>query len=181
MPGFCREISMEVRMEVQEGMGERNTAVTMMLGLAAGFAWFPQSAYAVEAGCFCTFIFVSIMFVIGIAATLIAKHLLSKKIWKLSLMRTSVITFFEVILMMVVIIVLQTKFYFRLLAYIPMAFLLNYAMIAAKGSMVQESRTPKKRAAMAMLSSLVLPVAVQIIGWLAMFLSNMITFKELRV
>ena len=62
-----------------------------------------------------------------------------------------------------------------------MAFLLNYAMIAAKGTMVEESRTSKKRAVMAMLSSLVLPVALQIIGWLAMVLSNMITFKELRV
>ncbi len=167
-------------MEVQEGMGERNTVVTMMLGLLAGLAWFPQPAYALEAGCFCTFIFVSIMFVIGIAATLIVKYLLSKKIWKLSLMRTSVITFFEVILMMAVIIVLQTKFYFRLLAYVPMAFFLNYVMISAKGA-VQASLTPKKRAAMAMLSSLVLPIAVQIIGWMAMALSNMITFKDLRV
>jgi hypothetical protein len=34
---------------------------------------------------------------------------------------------------------------------------------------------------MAMLSCLVLPIAVQIMGWLGMVLSNMITFKELRV
>ncbi len=164
-------------MEVREGLRKEHYVVFIILGLAL----FPQSAYAVEAGCFCTFIFVSIMFLIGIAVTLIVKHLLSRKIWQLSLTRTSVITFIEVVLMMVVLIVLQTKFYFRLLAYIPMAFLLNYAMIAAKGTMAEELRTPKKRAAMAILSSLVLPVAVQIIGWLAMVLSNMITFKELRV
>jgi hypothetical protein len=164
---------MEVQEEIRKGI-----AVVFIM---AGFALFPQPAYAVEAGCFCTFIFVSIMFIIGIAATFIVKYLLSRKIWQLSLARTSVITFIEVVLMMVVLMVLQTKFYFRLLAYIPMAFLLNYAMIAAKGTMVQESRTPKKRAVMAMLSSLVLPVAVQVIGWLAMVLSNMITFKELRV
>ncbi len=167
-------------MEIGEEVQKRGAAAVIMLGLMAGFALFPQPAYAVEAGCFCTFIFVSIMFVVGVAATLIVKYLLSKKIWKLSLMRTSVITVIEVVLMMVVLFVLQTRFYFRLLAYVPMAFLLNYALIAGK-STIEESRTPKRRAVMAVLSSLVLPVTVQVIGWLAMVLSNMITFKELRV
>ncbi len=96
-------------------------------------------------------------------------------------MRTSLITILEVILMLSVLIILQTKFYFRLFAYMPLAFLLNYYLIAAKDPMAQESRTAKKRAAMAVFSCLVLPVAVQIMGWLAMVLSNMITFKELRV
>ncbi len=164
-------------MDVGAGLRKEHIAVFIIM---TWLALFPQPAYAVEAGCFCTFIFVSIMFMIGVSATLVVKHLLSKKIWKLSLMRTSVITFFEVVLMLAVLIVLQTRFYFRLLAYMPMAFLLNYAMIAAKGAIV-ESQTPKRRAAMAVLSSLVLPIAVQIIGWLAMVLSNMITFKELRV
>ncbi len=163
-------------MEIQEFKKEHIVVFVM-----AALALFPKPAYAVEAGCFCTFVFVSTMFIIGIAATLTVKHLLSRKMWKLSLMRTSVITFFEVILMFVVLIVLQTKFYVRLLAYIPLAFLLNYAMIAAKGAMAQDPGTSKKRAAVAILSSLVLPVAVQIVGWLAMVLSNMITFKELRV
>ncbi len=165
-------------MQVEAGLRKEHVVIFFIM---AWFALFPHPAFAVEAGCFCTFIFVSIMFMIGVSATLIVKHVLSKKIWKLSLMRTSVITFFEVVLMLTVLIVLQTKFYFRLLAYMPMAFLLNYALIAAKGTAVQDSRTSKKRAAMAMLSSLVLPIAVQAIGWLAMVLSNMITFKELRV
>ncbi len=174
----AHEFTREVCMEVGSGLRKEHTAVLMIM---AWLALFPQPAYAAEAGCFCTFVFVSIMFMIGVSATLVVKHLLSKKIWKLSLMRTSFITFFEVVLMLAVLIVLQTKFYFRILAYMPMAFLLNYAMIAAKGTMVAESQTPKKRAAMAVLSSLVLPIAVQVIGWLAMVLSNMITFKELRV
>ncbi len=168
-------------MEVQSGLGKGQAILGIVLGLLAGLALFPQPAYALEAGCFCTFIFVSIMFSIGVAGTLIVKHLISKKIWKLSWARTSVITILEVVLMLAVLIVLQTKFYFRLLAYMPMAFLLNYALIAAKGTMTHEPRTAKKRATMAMLSSLVLPIAVQVIGWLAMVLSNMITFKELRV
>ncbi len=168
-------------MEVRSELGRVQAILSVMLVLLAGQALFPWPAYALEAGCFCTFIFVSIMFGIGVAGTLIVKQLLSKKMWKLSWARTSVITILEVILMLAVLIMLQTRFYFRLLAYMPMAFLLNYALIAAKGTMAQEPPTAKKRAAMAMLSSLVLPVAVQIIGWLAMVLSNMITFKELRV
>jgi len=91
-------------MEFQKGLRREHIVVFIM----AGLAMFPQPAYAVEAGCFCTFIFVSIMFIIGIAATLIIKYLLSRKIWQLSLARTSVITFIEVVLMMVVLIVLQT-------------------------------------------------------------------------
>ncbi len=168
-------------MEVRSGLEKVQTVCGITLGLLAGFALFPQPACALEAGCFCTFIFVSIMFSIGVAGTLIVKHLLSKKMWKLSWTRTSVITILEVVLMLAVLIILQTKFYFRLLVYIPMAFLLNYALIAAKGTIALEAQTAKKRAAMAILSSLVLPIAVQVIGWLAMVLSNMITFKELRV
>ena len=171
----------EVCMTVQKELRKRDTVVLFMLGLVAALAAFPPSAYAVEAGCFCTFVFVSTMFMIGIAVTLIVKYVLSTKMWKLSMKRTSLITFLEVILMMSVLIILQTRFYFRLLAYIPMAFLLNYALIAAKTPVIQETQTSKKRVTMAMLSCLVLPIAVQIMGWLGMVLSNMITFKELRV
>ncbi len=168
-------------MTVQKESKRRDTVVLFMMALVAALAAFPQSAYAVEAGCFCTFIFVSTMFMIGIVATLIVKYVLSKKVWKISMMRTSVITFLEVILMMSVLFILQTRFYFRLLAYMPMAFLLNYALIAAKTPVLQETRTSKKRATMAVLSCLVLPIAVQIMGWLGMVLSTMITFKELRM
>ena len=168
-------------MTVQKELRKRDTVVLFMLGLVAALAAFPPSAYAVEAGCFCTFVFVSTMFMIGIAVTLIVKYALSTKMWKLSMKRTSLITFLEVILMMSVLIILQTGIYFRLLAYIPIAFLLNYDLIAAKTPVIQETRTSKKRLTMAMLSCLVLPIAVQIMGWLGMVLSNMITFKELRV
>lgn len=171
----------EVCMSVQKESRKRDTVALFMLCLVAALAAFPPSAYAVEAGCFCTFVFVSTMFMIGIAVTLIVKYVLSTKMWTLSMKRTTLITFLEVILMMSVLIILQTRFYFRVLAYLPMAFLLNYALIAAKTPAIQETRTSKKRVAMAMLSCLVLPLAVQIMGWLGMVLSNMITFKELRV
>ena len=142
---------------------------------------FPSSAFAVEVGCFCTFVFVSAMFLCGVGVTLIVKYVLSKKLWRLSLMRTSFITFFEVVLLVAILIILQTKFYLRVLAYLPLAFLLNYAMTTARVPVLPEQQAPKKRAAMAALSCLVLPIAVQIMAWVATTLSNMITFKEVRV
>lgn len=150
-------------------------------GLIAGVLAFPPSAYAIEVGCFCTFIFVSIMFLIGVTATLSAKYLLSRKVWKLSLKRTSVITFLEVVLLIAVLFILQTKYYIRVLVYLPVAFLMNYALTTAKDAVPQEQKTTSKRAVMAGLSCLVLPIAVQIMAWLATVLSELITFKEVRV
>jgi hypothetical protein len=149
--------------------------------LIAGVLAFPPSAYAIEVGCFCTFIFVSIMFLIGVGVTLSAKYLLSKKVWKLSLKRTSVITFLEVVLLVAVLFILQTKYYIRVLVYLPLAFLMNYAMTTAKDAVPQEQKTSSKRAVMAGLSCLVLPIAVQIMAWVATVLSELITFKEVRI
>jgi hypothetical protein len=153
----------------------------LVAGLMTILLAYPQSASAVEVGCFCTFVFVSTMFVIGIGMTLVVKYVLSKKIWQLSMKRTAVITFIEVVLLIAILVVLQTKFYLRVLAYLPLAFLLNFALITAKGSVPQEEKTSKKRATMAVFSSLVLPVAVQLMAWLTMKLSELITFKEVRV
>lgn len=168
-------------MDVQGRLSKGESVSFFIAVLLAGFLAFPPPARAVEVGCFCTFVFVSTMFVIGIGVTLVVKNLLSAKIWKLTWPRTSLITFLEVILLVAVLIILQTQFYLRVLAYLPLAFLLNYALTTARGPAPQEQRTAGKRAAMAALSCLVLPVAVQIMGWLATVLSNMITFKEVRV
>ncbi len=170
-----------IHMDVQVRLWKGRTVSFFMMSLMAGLLAFPPSAYAIEVGCFCTFVFVSAMFVVGIGVTLVVKYTLSKKIWELSLKRTLLITFIEVVLLTGVLIILQTKFYLRVLAYLPLAFLLNYAMIKAGGLVQQERQASKKRAAMAVLSCLVLPVAVQIMGWLATVLSNMITFTEVRV
>ncbi len=161
--------------------GREHTLSFFMMVLIAVSLVFPPSASAIEVGCFCTFVFVSAMFLIGVGVTLLVKYVLSKKLWRLSFRRTSFITFLEVVLLVAILILLQTKFYLRVLAYLPLAFLLNYAMTAARGPALQEQQAPKRRAAMAALSCLVLPVAVQIMAWLATVLSNMITFTEVRV
>ncbi len=168
-------------MDVQERLKQGHMVSFFIMSLMAGLLVFPPSACAVEVGCFCTFVFVSIMFAVGVGATLAVKYMLSEKIWKLSLKRTLLITFIEVVLLSAVLIILQTKFYLRVFAYLPLAFLLNYAMTTVKGQLLPKQQTSRKRATMAVLSCLVLPVAVQIMGWLAMVLSNMITFTEVRV
>jgi Ca2+/Na+ antiporter len=168
-------------MDVRERLRNWHTVSWFTTGLIAGILAFPPSAYAVEVGCFCTFVFVSIMFVIGVVATLSAKYLLSKKVWKLSLKRTSLITFIEVVLLIAILFLLQMQYYIRVLVYLPLAFLLNYALTAAEDAVPQEQKTSARRATMAGLSCLVLPIAVQIMGWLATVLSELITFKEVRV
>jgi hypothetical protein len=175
---FSGEVSMA---NVHESPGREHTLSFFMVVFMAGLLTFPPSACAIEVGCFCTFVFVSTMFVTGVCVTLLVKYALSKKLWRLSLKRTSFITFLEVVLLVAILVILQTKFYLRVLAYLPLAFLLNYAMTTARGPALPEQQTSKKRAAMAALSCLVLPVAVQIMAWLAMVLSDMITFTEVRV
>ncbi len=160
---------------------KQQTAALFLTALTMWFLLFPRPACAVEVGCFCTFVFVSIMFLVGIGATLIVKFLLSKKMGKLSFKRTTLITGIEVVLMLLVLILLQTKFYIRVLVYLPLAFLLNYAMMADSNLALREQRAPKKRAVLAALSCVVLPLAVQVMAVLATFLSNMITFKEVSV
>jgi hypothetical protein len=167
--------------DVHGSPGREYTLTFFMMVLTAALLAFPPSACAVEVGCFCTFVFVSAMFVTGVGLTLFVKYALSKKLWRLSLKRTFFITFLEVVLLVVILIILQTKYYLRVLAYLPLAFLLNYALTTASGPPLQEQPASKKRVTMAALSSLVLPAAVQIMAWFATFLSNMITFTEVRV
>jgi len=168
-------------MDIHGSPGREHTLTFFMMVLTAVFLTFPPSACAIEVGCFCTFVFVSAMFVSGVGVTLLVKYALSKKLWRLSFTRTSFITFLEVVLLVVILIILQTKFYLRVLAYLPLAFLLNYAMTTAGEPALPEQQTLKKRATMAALSCLILPVAVQIMAWLATVLSDLITFTEVRV
>jgi hypothetical protein len=161
---------------------DREQAVLSFLAVfAAGLLAFPPSACALEVGCFFTFIFVSTMFAIGVAATVVVKYMLSRKIWKLSFTRTVLITFLEVVLMVAVLIILQTIFFVRVLVYLPLAFLMNYALTTAKGPAPQQQQTLGRRTTMAALSSFVLPVAVELMAWMATVISNMITFKEISL
>lgn len=159
--------------------GERSL---LFLGAAAGSALlFPPPAHAVEVGCFCTFVFVSAMFVLSIGLTLLFKRAIASRVWKLSMTRIAFITFLEVLLLVIVLFFIQTRFSVRILAFLPFAFLLNYAFTSAPDPALPAERAVKKRAIMAALSALVLPITVQVMGFLATYLSSLITFREVRV
>jgi len=166
---------------VVSGCDRRWNTFFLVAMMSATYLALPPDACAVEVGCFCTFIFVSLMFVIGIGFTLIGKYQLARKLWKLSLKRTIVITALEVILLVAVLFVLQTKYYLRVLAYLPLGFTLNYLLTTSSVQHDSGSETPRKRIAMAALSSAILPLAVQFMAWVSIVLSEMITFKEVRV
>lgn len=168
-------------MKVQGRVRSGENVLLFIVALSGWALFFPRPAHAIEVGCFCTFVFVSSMFTLGVGVTLVVKNLIAKKFWNLSWGRISLITFLEVVLLIAVLVVLQTKFYLRILAYLPFAFLLNYALTTIQNPALRAGMTPKKRLTLAALSSLALPVAVQVMGWLATVLSNMITFKEIRV
>lgn len=168
-------------MDVQGRLNRGENIAFFLAALAGMFLAFPPSAHALEVGCFCTFVFVSAMFVLSIGVTLFSKNLIAKKFWKLTWGRLGMITFLEVVLLVAVLFLLQVQFYIRLLVYLPFAVLLNYALATSAGQAAPERNTPKMRFTVAALSALVLPVMVQIIGVLAAYLSSLITFKEVRV
>ncbi len=167
-------------MDNHQGSSREQNILFIVAGLTALILAFPQPVYAVEVGCFCTFVFVSTMCAIGIGTTLIVKFILSKKMGKLSFKWTSLITGIEVILMFVILIVVQTQFYIRVLVYLPLSFLLNYSMMAA-GDRALKEKPATKRATFAALNCSVLPLVVQIVVVLFTFLLNKISFKELSV
>ncbi len=142
---------------------------------------FPLPAYAIEVGCFCTFIFISSIVLLSMGVTLIAKNFIAKRFWKLSWKRISLITLLELIVLFAVLVLVQQVFYVRLLVYLPVAFLLNFALVSSTEAVQQGLQTPRKRLTMAAFSSFILPVMIVVAGMLTVYLSSYIAFKEMRV
>ncbi len=149
--------------------------------LAAWFLVFPPPAYAMEVGCFCTFIFISSILMLSMGVTLVAKNFIAKRFWKLSWKRITFTTVLELIVLFAVLFLVQRVFYIRLLVYLPLAFLLNFALVSSAEAVQQGLQTPRKRLTMAAFSSFVLPIMILIAGTLTVYLSTYITFKEMRV
>lgn len=155
-----------------------------LISCAAFALWsllFPPSAYAVEVGCFCTFIFISTILMLSMGVTLLVKNFITKRFWKLSWKRISLTTVLELVVLFAVLLLVQRVFYVRLLVYLPLAFLLNFALVTSEKAVQQGLQTPWKRLTMAAFSSFILPLMIVIAGVLTVFLSSYITFKEMRV
>lgn len=168
-------------MRVQRNDGYRETLFFSGSILAIWFLAFPPQAYAIEVGCFCTFVFISSMLMLSLGVTLVSKRLISKRFWKLSWTRISLITVLELLVLFAILFLIQKVYYVRLLVYLPFAFLLNFAMISSADAMQQGLQTQRKRLTLAAVSALVLPIMISVAGSLTAYLSSYITFKEMRV
>jgi len=160
-----------------------NTDRSFLFGVAAAgwFLLFPPSAEAVEVGCFCTFVLFSFMVMVGVGLTVISKRVILNRLWPVSWKRIVLVTAIEIVLLLCVLIVFQTAFSNRLLVYLPLAFLLNYALGAGPHPAQALERSRGKRLTLAALLSIVLPAAVLVTVWVWLHLSNLVTFKEVRI
>lgn len=168
-------------MHVQQNDGNRETLFLSGAVLAVLFLSFPPQAYALEVGCFCTFVFISAMLMLSLGVTLVSKGLIAERFWKLSWKRISLITVMELIVLFAILILIQKVYYVRLLVYLPFAFLLNFAMISSADALQQGLQTQRKRLTLAAISALILPIVISVVGSLTAYLSSYITFKEMRV
>jgi len=168
-------------MRVHRKDGYRETLLLSGAILAVVSLAFPPQAYALEVGCFCTFVFISSMLMLSLGVTLVSKSLITKRFWRLSWKRVSLITVLELIVLFAILLLIQKVFYVRLLIYLPFAFLLNFAMISSTDAIQQGLQTRRRRVTLAAISALILPVMISVVGSLTAYLSSYITFKEMRV
>lgn len=155
--------------------------VSFLIATGAFLLLFPRPLYAAEVGCFCTFVFISLMFAVCTGLTVLFKFLLSRAFLPVSWTRIILITFTELLIIILVFVVIQAGYLGSLLIYFPLAAGVN--MLALKGS-VRHAPAPVKTAkklAHYALSALSLPVAIQLSGALFKLISGAITFTELRV
>ena len=102
-----------------------NTDHLFLFGAAAA-GWtmlFPPSAYAVEVGCFCTFVMVSFMATLGTGLTMFSKRLIMIRMWPASWKRIILVTGLEFVLLLVVLSAYQAAFAFTGLTLIFASFL----------------------------------------------------------
>ncbi len=168
-------------MHIRESKGREGVFWFLPAAWASAALLVPRISYAAEVGCFCTFVFVSIMFVIGVGIAVFFKYLLSRALWRLSWKRITASTVLEVFLLAAVFFIVQAQFFLSVLVYFPFAIALNMMLLKGGDQAVKEAGAPMKRLAMSVLCSSALPVAVQAAGALSKIVSGMISFTEVHV
>ncbi len=154
------------------------TAITAAAVLA------PAEAFAAQVGCFITAILLAMMFLVGIGITQIVKHLLAKYVWRVPRtpwLRMFGITWLELLIGIAVFALVRTSFWITVLAYLPIAALLNRALLA-KFQRAGDGPVPfLQRYAIFLFLPVSLPLSIQIAGVIWHTLTSMITFTDLRV
>jgi len=150
--------------------------------LAPALLW-PATASAAQVGCFFTALFLGIMFVVCLGLTSLGKHLLVRHLAKLPRtpwVRMFGITWIELLVGVAVFATVRTSFWVTVLLYLPLAALLNRALLGGLVRTAAATLPPARRAGIFVLLACTLPVALQVSGVLWRTITDAITFTELR-
>jgi ribose/xylose/arabinose/galactoside ABC-type transport system permease subunit len=150
--------------------------------LAPALLW-PATASAAQVGCFFTALFLGAMFVVCIGITSLGKHLLARHVGKLPRtpwLRLFGITWLELLTGVAVFAAVRTSFWITVLIYLPLAALLNRALLGRLVQAAAGNAPAARRAGLFVLFALILPVALQVSGVLWHTLTEAITFTEFR-
>ena len=144
----------------------------------------PAQASAAQVGCFVTAMFLGMMFLVGLGITAFAKHLLAKHVWKLPKtpwLRLFGITWLELALGILVFALVRTSFWLTVAIYLPVAMLVNRALLARVSTPAGETVPFLQRYGIFLLLPAALPLSIQAAGVLWSAITNLITFSDLQM
>jgi hypothetical protein len=143
----------------------------------------PVPAHAVQVGCFFTAVFLGMMFVVCLGLTELTKFLVTRYLWKLPRtpwLRLFGLTWLELSLGILVFATVRTSFWFTVLLYLPLAALLNRALLARFRQPLVEQAPVARRYGVFLLLAAALPLSLQVSGVLWKTFTSAITFTELH-
>ena len=143
----------------------------------------PVPAYAVQVGCFFTAVFLGIMFIVCLGLTELTKHLIARHLWKLPKtpwLRLFGLTWLELVLGILVFAVVRTNFWLTALIYLPLAALVNRALLSRFQQSAPAPVSAARSYGIFFLFAASLPVSFQVSGFLWRTVTNAITFTEIH-
>lgn len=144
----------------------------------------PAQASAAQVGCFVTALLLGAMFLVGIGITAIVKHFVVKyvaKAPKTPWLRMFGITWLELLIGILVFALVRTNYWITVLLYLPLASLVNRALLARFREPAEAAVPFAQRYGVFMLLSVALPLSIQIAGILWKNITDLITFSDLRM
>jgi hypothetical protein len=143
----------------------------------------PVSAHAMQVGCFFTAMFLGMMFLVCLGITELSKYCICKYLWKVPKtpwLRFFGLTWIEMFLGIAVFASVRTNFWLTALIYLPLAALVNRALLARFKPTVELRLSPLKSYGIFFLFAAALPLSLQVSGVLWRTVTNAITFTEIR-
>lgn len=144
-------------------------------------ALLPRTAYAADVGCFCTAVFVSFMLMVCMGMTTTGKHILAKRMAPVSWKKNIGLSFIELFTIILLFVLIQKGYFLSLIVYFPIALGMNILALGRQAASADPPRQRSKIMLQATLMSLVLPLSLQVSGVLFKMISELMTFRELRV